>query len=580
MSMLTAAPAPSSGRHIHRAPMRQAAFVLCLLCAFLSGCDIVQGFRNTGDAIFPPEQNYLDVPGFRMVEGGYKDLVFAAGTDLYLLARSADASDGSLYAMNYADPKVCAIGNVGQYQPGFGVYQGPAMVGYFEGTANPGTLHFADANCHPYPFTVPGAFLPMDESSEGFALFSGGDLVFVDPVAGTTKSLVQSVQGIAWHVLGDVTLVQAGDRLGAFGPNGTELGWFGGAVVRSGRAGSYYFFEDGDGVHRLAAQGGSPPTVTDTVVAQGGCSFVVPSTFGASESWILYHPSCGDPAIAAYGVSSEHVTALGFDVDPRFVVLSPVWPKTDGDPGVDPFVYLYLKDVDSSLNLGTLVLRGPDNQEHVLGDHADLGRASLFGSATGLHGYALVGADATTGTFVGFAADGTTTELAQQVLRGTSDLIVNFDGQMGDFALPTDSGVSVVAQHVPSSGFLLRDRKGRWTATLHDYEGPSASLSVSTSSLDFFEAAATPGPAPTFEAIATGVARGNRTQFLTSLPGIAYLTNDDAEQDTGTLRYRNLELEFTGTVSDGLSDYISNDDGLIYAIPSGPNAGIWAVRAR
>ena len=79
-----------------------------LVAALVAGCDIVQGFQSASDAVFPNEKNYLDAPGYRIASGGFRGLEFAAGTDLYLLARSADPNDDSLYAMLYGDPKPCA----------------------------------------------------------------------------------------------------------------------------------------------------------------------------------------------------------------------------------------------------------------------------------------------------------------------------------------------------------------------------------------------------------------------------------------------------------------------------------------
>jgi hypothetical protein len=554
----------------------------------LSACDIVQGFRNTGDAIFPTEQNYLDVPGFRMVDGGYKNLQFAAGTDLFLLARSADSSDASLYATRYADPKVCSIPNVGSYQATYGAYQGPTMIGYFEKNAETDPqcaapcLRFADAACNLYSLHLPRTTLPMDEEASGFTVLSAGNLVFVDPPSGTMRTLVQAVQGVLWHALGDVTLVGAQNRIGAFRSNGTELGWFGSGIAGGGGAGSKFFFEDTAGIHSLSSSGGGAPTVTDTIVAQGGCRLTIPVTYGATDAWVLYDPACDGSKVTAYGVNSGHTSDLGFAVDARHLEVAPAWPATSGDPGVDPFFYLYLTNLtnpDDTSSLGTLVLRTPDHTEHVLGSAAALERATLFASQDGTRGYALIDVDGDTGTFVRFLADGTIDELAHQVLRGTTDLIVNYDGTWGDFALPTDSGVSVVAHHVPPGGFLLREQKGRWTGILHDYQDSLATLSITTSMLDFFRSAQAPVPAPSLEDLASGVLP-SRTQFLTSLPGIAFMTNYDSQKRTGKLQYRNLELEFTATVSEGLSDYISTDDGIIYSVPAGDGAGVWAVRAR
>jgi hypothetical protein len=71
-----------------------------------------------------------------------------------------------------------------------------------------------------------------------------------------------------------------------------------------------------------------------------------------------------------------------------------------------------------------------------------------------------------------------------------------------------------------------------------------------------------------------------RTAFISSVPGMAFLADYDATLDIGRLDYRNLELGFTATVSEGVAQYVSTSDGLIYTVPFGPSAGMWAVRAR
>jgi hypothetical protein len=64
------------------------------------------------------------------------------------------------------------------------------------------------------------------------------------------------------------------------------------------------------------------------------------------------------------------------------------------------------------------------------------------------------------------------------------------------------------------------------------------------------------------------------------LPGAAYLASYDPQTGTGQLAYRNLELAFTATVSEGVSDYVSTTANIIYSVPFGEAAGIWVVRAR
>jgi hypothetical protein len=166
-------------------------------------CDIVQGFENAGDALFPPVKTYLDTPGYRLVEGGYRDLNFVAGDELYLLARPADPEDQTLYSMSYADPKPCSIPEVGRYYPAEDTEGGTTWITYFHGTGTRGDLNFADPRCNLSTLVLPDAELPLAvrswrlpsgqlaaESDRTLILRQGEDLVAVDPGEPSQEVLV------------------------------------------------------------------------------------------------------------------------------------------------------------------------------------------------------------------------------------------------------------------------------------------------------------------------------------------------------------------------------------------------------
>jgi hypothetical protein len=239
-----------------------------------------------------------------------------------------------------------------------------------------------------------------------------------------------------------------------------------------------------------------------------------------------------------------------------------------------------MADLDPATGLGTLTVRTPDGRDTKLGSNAGLERLTVLPSAEETLGYALVDVANNLGRYVRWHLDGSTDELATRVVRGMSDLLVNYDHGVGDFVLPAKDQVIPVAQGVAPGRFKFRDPKNRWTALLHDFDGKTASLSITESLLDFNEAARGPVPAPAFQDVARHVGADWRTDFISSVPGIAYLTEYDPEHDLGRLDYRNLQLGFTATVSEGVSMYLSTSDGLIYSVPFGQSAGIWAVRAR
>src|SRR5579862_2712883 len=91
-----------------RKPARGLAAASLLALGSLS-CDVVEGFKHAGDALFPPEKTYLDAPGYQLVSGGYRQLVLLTSTELFVLARSGDDADDSLYSIRYAVPGPCAI---------------------------------------------------------------------------------------------------------------------------------------------------------------------------------------------------------------------------------------------------------------------------------------------------------------------------------------------------------------------------------------------------------------------------------------------------------------------------------------
>src|SRR6185503_12145327 len=108
---------------MHGSGHGKVTLALCLFGLSQSGCDIVQGFRDASTAVFPDEKTYFDAPGYRLVRGGYRDLEFASGSSLYLLARPVDRDDKSLYVMRYSDPRPCVLKNVKGHSAGAGIFE-------------------------------------------------------------------------------------------------------------------------------------------------------------------------------------------------------------------------------------------------------------------------------------------------------------------------------------------------------------------------------------------------------------------------------------------------------------------------
>src|SRR5687767_5607154 len=115
------------------APRKRGALGVLFGLTALSAlaCDVIQGFQQAGDALFPPVKTYLDAPGYRLVEGGYRQLVLVTSSELFVLARSANSEDDSLYSIRYAVPEPCTIPAVGRYWAGGSVDIGAAWIAFF-----------------------------------------------------------------------------------------------------------------------------------------------------------------------------------------------------------------------------------------------------------------------------------------------------------------------------------------------------------------------------------------------------------------------------------------------------------------
>ena len=226
-----------------------------------------------------------------------------------------------------------------------------------------------------------------------------------------------------------------------------------------------------------------------------------------------------------------------------------------------------LRDFESGGS--TLWIRSPDGEEFMVGTGARLDRTRL--DESGDFGLALVDVAGETGRLVRWQRDGSVETLATNVLDG-SDLLVNFNGVVGDRARITEEGeLEILLERVPRRDYDYQDQSRRWRALFDDSDGVTGTLSIDESGSTTFA---------NRKVIARGV-RHPRHQFLdVVLPGIAYVSNYDPVSDTGRLEYNNLELLFRGIISEGVSDFIPAGNGILYTVPFGEARGVWIARAQ
>jgi hypothetical protein len=564
-----------------------------------AACDIVQGFKHAGDALFPPVKTYLDAPGYKLVSGGYENLVLLTSSELYVLARSSNQSDDSLYSIRYAMPETCSIPHVGRYWAGGSIDVGEAWIAYFHDGGGRGTLSFSDTGCHISPLTLPDAELPYarvtprdsNGAPEGDRLLllirSANRLLLVDPSSSAEPELlVEPADGLVSGVgKGNVNLVLSDGKLVVFDADWNYLTTFADGVVSLAQLGQSVYFEDANGIQRATpTMSNGVPSLDIEVIAADGCELSFPA---AGRHWVGFFSPCKDQTLVLYDESTQKLSQPELIVDdPRALVLVPDPNATDDTPAPDleKLWAFYLKDIDYGAGTGTLIAHSPGGDELTLGANAALERATLDDS--GAYGFALVDLNGETGSYERWDFDGTLTPLAENVLRdGTgqswADLMIDWDGTAGTLAQVNGGAVYPVLERVPRRGYAYQDLHHR-QALFSDYDGENGTLSIG-------ELACAPGtsecerqyyePHP----IAYGVHHPGHA-FLDDtsdfLPGIGFLDEYDTEHGTGRFQYRNLELGFTSVVSDGVSDFVFAGNGMLYAVPFGEGAGIWLARAK
>ena len=568
---------------------------LAVLVPSLAGCDIVQGFKNAGDALFPPVKTYLDAPGYRLVEGSYRDLILLTSSELFVLARGTRPNDTALYSVRYAVPKACAIPEVGHFWAGGKIEIGAAWMVYFHDGANIGTLSFADTHCRVSPLTLPNAELPLDTyitppegDSKGrmqLLIRSEGRLLLVDPELASYEVVTENADAVLPGVgKGGLSLVIGDNRVKAFDRDWKYVDSFAEGVTALAPVDGTVFFESPAGIQRATpVSHEGKPAINVEVLSASGCKLGFPAW---SQHWVAFMEPCaategGDqPKLAVLDLDTHETTYPELTVDdPRALLLS-VRAGTVDPPTPAAGVWAFSLKTDGS---GTLVAHSPEGKELVLGQNSALERTRL--DPTENYGFAMVDVTGETGRFVRWDFDGNVTTLAENVLRespgvGFADVTIDYDGQAGTLAQVVHGEIVPVLERVPRRRFAYTDVDKR-QALFSDFDGEDGTLSIG-------ELSCTPGTdcARQYYAPRT-VARGVHHPahaFLDEterfLPGIGFLDQYDDETGTGRFQYTNLELEFTSIVSEGVSDFTYAGNGILYSVPYGDKAGIWLARAK
>jgi hypothetical protein len=558
---------------------RASSLALLLAASALAGagCNIVQGYQDAGDSLFPEQGTHLASPGLRLVSGHFRGLGLIAGSELYLLARGADDDTGKLFAMRYADPHPCELTGVVRFSATRERSRSAPLLAYLHEDARRGTLHFADGDCKTYPLTFEDARLPVAETEKSVVVWAGSDLWLATPENDSQELLADGVADVIGGVFGKRYAVRANGRLTVFDAAWKAQGTFGDQVSSVLGAGKSLFYLDAVGAHRIVASKTDSQVVEDDLLLSDACSLG-----GQDGTWITLRSPCSADKVVAIHEPTGRTFTLPFDADSRYLKLVPALKSRALDPLADPFWFFYLRSGDSESSLNTLHVRTPAGDEHALGAHSTLEQLRLVESATEAHGYALIDVDGETGRYVWWNAAGETRVLAENAMWRPRRLIVDSDGTVGNVAVPSGDRLLVVAERVPWRAFEYQDNTNEWTVLFHDLEGYSGRLSAFYGDLDGLQSTPHDAPfvAPELSELASNVTALSTLSLNEALSGVMYLTNFDPTTFTGRLEYRNLELRFTARVNDGVSDYVVAHDEVLYAVPYGDDAGIWIAPAK
>lgn len=535
----------------------------------LLGCDVVQGFQDAGTALFPQQSTHLATPALRLVEGGYSSVGLAAGKELSVLARPTEGS--SLVVMRFANPKPCEIPDVGRYVASRNPNRAEAGIAYFHDDATIGTLHFADTSCRVFDFEIENAHLPVGETERSIIVWAAGDLLEVDPAEGKRTTLAPTVDRVITRAFGGRTLIRSEGQLEVFGSDWKSQGRFGkdvGSVIRTNTG---VLFVDATGLHRLSASADGKTQSKE--IAKDVCGLGM-----RDDNWATFYSPCAEGRLHALQEPSGRLFELELNADPQYLRLVP--DRGGQDPTTDPFWFVYLRDVESTL--GTFLVKGPDGVEHEIGKRATLDHLGMLGTGEETYGYALVNVENSVGEYLHWNAQGETHSLAQNVYAPASRLLVDWDGSLGKLAAVSGDRLRVLAERVPGDGFEFTDASGEWTVLFHDWNGESGRLSRFSGTLNGLDATPPQAPfaAPELTEVAPSVGFYTTTSLSALLPGTVFLADYDATKGTGRLSYENAELRFNATVDNGVSSYLVTAGYLLYAIPYGKDRGIWLATGK
>lgn len=563
---------------------------LFLLCWTAVGCDLASGLTDIGGALGNQDKALIDSPGRRVAAGKFRSLLVDGSLKDggHVIALEETDEGERLAIIPYVDGSACYVDpavNVERLSSRVDVeLPGVLSVQRDSDESRRGEINFFAFNCKEVIEPIDNSSLPQvafpDVSPEGLlALSASGDLYFVKPEERERILVASGVSQARTHgdtlwAVEDGRLVIRDRDLEIIAETGSAVREFaitGGSTVHAA-------YVDEEGLFAFNEEDGA------TLVATTGCT---PIAWGADT--VAYLDPCDERRLRVIipgdrlGKTEETVTLIG----PRNVILhdraqaffgSQVTEilLLQGEPGADRgslVVSTLAEDAEPEegvLRLDTLVLEESD--------------------ATLRWGVALTHFDGVSGTLVQVVREDNDitglrplAERVAQLPGGTASsgrgILTDFDGQTGTLNLlltnAEETSTFTLAEKVPVQTQVAELDTGRVLFIGDSDDGATGSLYLTAGAQA--SASALTLPRKIAEDVYVDTAR-----FLEQPHGVAYLARRSGS-DHPTLEVWLLESELTVEVSDAVSEYRTVPwpaPGILYAVPEGPNVGLWFAKAR
>lgn len=550
-----------------------------LLALLSQACNIGEGLADLGDSLLDPDAALLDRPGRKLVSGTYQRLLIDGSLDDggYVLALRTDTSDQRLAIVPFLKGDSCEVKSTVAFErlsSRVDVALDGLVAVQVSGDVNgKGTIRFVDFTCQERMPALDNASLPRIEfptsaprglltlTGEGKLYLANAETKKLEPVASdvtlakVTDDQLFSVEKGKLVVRGDdlVAIATLGDGVVDFSPTGGTP-----TVV----------FQDSKGLHVWSEKDG-----TRTLAADGCAGFPL------DTASIAYYSPCASRTVmldmpgSKVGSKAARVTVKGPNdgLALSSMVLSYGLGQSDT-------TLLSITGTDASATSGDLVLGRLSPKDAAATDTSAFTTKTLAQDAS-LRGPGAIYLhwDGSKGDVVELDDKDSLIPIATGVAQmpggspySPEGVLVRFDGKLGDLVQLTRSGTTIteklLAHDVPVQ-LQAVETDGDDVAFVMNYDGSAGEVGLSHGKKVL-------NVAPR--------ALKDTLRFLAQPKAVAYLepkSSGDGAELHAYLTESGLDLLIHATVSEYRAVPWPSP-GILYAVPSGDDKGIWFSKAR